>query len=101
MSRPRLSLSGLMALVLVLAIGVAALRDASETWAGVVLLLTLGLLGVSVFGVIYRREARRAWWLGFAQFRWLRGLTLVSGVSQGYDRSDSIPSYRALTVHLG
>ena len=78
MSRPRISLAGLMGTILVLAIGVAALRDASETWAGVMLLLTLGLLGVSILGVIYRRDARRAWWVGFALFGWgYAGLTLA------------------------
>jgi ABC-type antimicrobial peptide transport system permease subunit len=69
MSR-RISLAGLMALIFVFAIGVAALRDASETWTGIVLLLTLGLLCVSVFGVIYRSGGRRAWWLGFGLFGW-------------------------------
>ena len=34
------------------------------------LLLTLGLLAVAVLGVVYRREERRAWWLGFALFGW-------------------------------
>jgi hypothetical protein len=70
MNRPRISLAGLMVLVVVLGFGFAALRDASETWAGIVLLLTLGLLGVSILGVVYRREARRAWWVGFALFGW-------------------------------
>jgi hypothetical protein len=70
MSRPRLSLSGLMVLIFVVGVGIAALRDASETWAGIVLLLTLGLLAVSILGVVYRREARRAWWVGFALFGW-------------------------------
>jgi hypothetical protein len=66
MSRPRMSLAGLMVLVL----GIAALRDASETWAGIVHLLTLGLLGVSILGVVYRSGGRRAWWLGFGLFGW-------------------------------
>src|SRR4051794_21863807 len=70
MSRLRMSLAGLMVLVLVLGIGIAALRDASETWAGIVLLLTLGLLVVSILGVIYRNGGRRAWWLGFGIFGW-------------------------------
>src|SRR5947209_4142181 len=70
MSRPRISLARLMALVVVFAVGVAALRDASETWAGIVLLATLGFLAASILGVVYRSGGRRAWWLGFALFGW-------------------------------
>ena len=70
MLRPRVSLSGLIGCVLVCGLGLAALRNASPTWAGSILLLTLGLLAVAVLGVIYCREERRAWWLGFALFGW-------------------------------
>jgi hypothetical protein len=63
-----MSLAGLMALVSFVAIGVAAPRHSTETWAGVMLLAVLGLLAASVLGVVYRRDGRRAWWLGFALF---------------------------------
>jgi hypothetical protein len=63
-------LSGLIVGVLACGFGLAALRNASPTWAGTMLLLTLGLLAVAVLGVIYRRDERRAWWLGFALFGW-------------------------------
>ena len=48
----------------------AALRSASETWAGVTLLATCGVLGLAVIGVVYRDVTERAWWLGFALFGW-------------------------------
>ena len=70
MIRPRVSLSGLIVGVLACGLGLAALRNASPTWAGSILLLTLGLLAVAVIGVVHRREERRAWWLGFALFGW-------------------------------
>jgi hypothetical protein len=70
MRRPRVSLAGLMGFILVCGLGIAALRDASETWAGVMLLATLGLLAAAVLGVVYRRGGRRARWLGFALFGW-------------------------------
>src|SRR3954449_13470858 len=87
MSR-RISLAGLMALIFVFAIGVAALRDASETWTGIVLLMTLGLLGVSVFGVIYRSGGRRAWWLGFGLFGW--GYVALS--SSPWSKPEKLPT---------
>src|SRR5438270_8186539 len=68
MSRPRFSIAGLMFVVLLIAVGVAALRSASQLWAGMIFTLTLALLGVAVIGVIYRRGARRAFWLGATLF---------------------------------
>ncbi len=70
MRKFRFSIGGLMAVVSVLAIGFAALKNANETWAGAMFLLTCGVMGLAVVGVICRREAERAWWLGFALFGW-------------------------------
>src|SRR4051812_40102573 len=64
------SISGLMTAVLICGVGIAAMRDASDLWAGVLLLLTLFLLGVSLLGVLHRRDAKRAFWQGFALFGW-------------------------------
>jgi hypothetical protein len=64
----RFSIAGLMGAVVVAAIGLAALRDPSETWAGIILLLTTGALALAVVGVFCSADAQRAWWLGFALF---------------------------------
>lgn len=66
--RFRVPIAGLMVSVVAFAIGLAALRFASEVWAGFVGLLALGLLALAVLGVVYRRGRRRASWLGFALF---------------------------------
>src|SRR3954449_13576132 len=66
----RFSIAALMLAVLVCGVAVAALKNASDAWAGALLLLTLLLLASAVFGVVYRREGRRAFWLGFAAFGW-------------------------------
>lgn len=66
----RVSIAALMLVVLVCAVAVAALRQASDAWAGGLLMLTLAVLGSAVFGAVYRREGRRAFWLGFAAFGW-------------------------------
>lgn len=76
-SRVRMSTSELMLLVTLLAIGLTALRQRSETWAGILLLATVGMLCISVLGVLYRNGAQRAWWVGFCLFGW-GYLTLIS-----------------------
>jgi hypothetical protein len=68
MRRPRVSIAALMIVVLVVAVGTAALKVADEVWAGAMLTLTVGLLGVAVLGALFRRESRRAFCVGFALF---------------------------------
>jgi hypothetical protein len=57
-------------LVVVTAIGLAALRANSPLWAGVVLLLTCGVLALAAIATITQRGSERAWWLGVATFGW-------------------------------
>jgi hypothetical protein len=66
----RFPIAGLMAVVLFVALGLAALRNGSQTWAGATFLLTCGVLCLAVVGVVCGGEAARAWWLGFALFGW-------------------------------
>jgi hypothetical protein len=70
MRPPRFTIAGLMGLVVVVAVGVAALRFASDLWAGVLLMLTLGTLGAAVLAFHERAGVKRAWWRGFALFGW-------------------------------
>jgi hypothetical protein len=74
----RYSVSGAMGVIFFIAVGLAALRNANELWVGTLSLLTLGLVGVAVLGMIHGRGARRAWWLGFFLFT-VGYLTLVFG----------------------
>jgi hypothetical protein len=67
---PRTSIAGLLALMIPIAVGLAALTDPSPFWSGAVLVLTLTMLFSSIVGAIYRRGGRRASWLGFAVFGW-------------------------------
>jgi hypothetical protein len=57
-----------MGIVLVASLGLAALHEASEMMAGVMLLLTHGILALALVGSICRRGASRAWWIGFLVF---------------------------------
>jgi len=68
--RLRFSIAGLMGVILFAALGLAALRNPTETWDGVIFLLTCGVLTLAVVGVACRSGAERAWWLGFALFGW-------------------------------
>lgn len=70
MRMPRISIAGLMGVVLVIALGLAALRHPSPIRAGVAFLVTRGALTLAVVGAICRVGKERAWWLGFALFGW-------------------------------
>jgi hypothetical protein len=64
----RLSIRTLMAFVLVSAVGLAALRNASDLRAGMMMLVALAAVGVAVLGAIFLRSPQRVWWTGFAIF---------------------------------
>ena len=66
----RFSIAALMAAVLIVALGLAAMRNSSATWAGVTFLVTCAVLCLAVVGIVCDGDARRAWWLGFALFGW-------------------------------
>ena len=64
----RISIRTLMAFVVVSAVGLAALRAASDLWAGLLLLVALAAVGVAILGAAFMGGAERAWWAGFALF---------------------------------
>jgi hypothetical protein len=70
MRRPRCSIAGLLTTTLVLAVTIAALREATDLWDSGVFTLTLGLLLASVLLAAHRTGQGRAYWLGFATFGW-------------------------------
>jgi hypothetical protein len=67
----RFSILWLMALVLLVAVGFAALGNPTELWASAIFTLTVGLLCYSVVGAMFLRGRRRAYWGGFATFGWV------------------------------
>ena len=64
----RISIRASMAVVVFAAVGLAALRNASELWAGAMVLVALTAVGGAVLGAINLRGIERAWWQGFALF---------------------------------
>jgi hypothetical protein len=68
--RLRTSIRGIMAIVLLFAVGVAALREADDVWASLSFSLTLLVLGVVALGAAFRRGRSRAFYAGTAAFGW-------------------------------
>ncbi len=66
----RFSIGWMMSVVLVLALGFAALRNPTEIWAGLLPLVTQGMICLAIVGAVCRTGDERAWWLGFAAFGW-------------------------------
>ena len=58
----------LMALVLIAAAGMVALRNANAMWAGMIFLAAAAGVGVAVMGALILRGRERCWWAGFAFF---------------------------------
>src|SRR5437764_15325384 len=59
-----------MGIVVVAAVGAAALRMASDLWADALFSLDLLLFGAAALASALRRGRSRAAWLGFAAFGW-------------------------------
>ena len=116
MKRPRFTIRSLLASVVFLAVGLAALRGASAAWDSSVLGLTLVVLLASVLLAVHRTGAARAYWLGFALFGWtylvlaeIPGIgvrlpttrTLIYVDSLISNRSDSVTFYTPYSTFSG
>jgi hypothetical protein len=70
MRLPRISIKTLMAFVVLVAVGLAALARPNEGWAVVLSTSAFTALLTSLLGIIFRRGPERAGWVGFAIFGW-------------------------------
>src|SRR5262249_32383629 len=68
--KARTTILGLMAFVLLVAIGFAALREATGWWASGAFSATLLVLALAAAYAVHRRGPRRAFWSAFAAFGW-------------------------------
>ncbi len=81
MRRIRFNIASLLIVVLLVAVGFAALREANESWESGLFSLTLGVLLISILLAVHRKEPLRAYWVGFAVFGWTYlGLSLVPSI---------------------
>ena len=62
------SIRTLMAVIVVSAVGLAALMNANELWAEVMLVAAFFAVGVAVLGAVTLRGREQVWWLGSALF---------------------------------
>lgn len=67
---PTFSLKWLLAAVAFVALACVALLHASPLWGACAYAVALLLMLAAPVCVFYRREARRAFWVGFAVFGW-------------------------------
>ena len=81
MRRIRFNIASLLVVVLLLAVGFAALRESNDLWESGVFTLTLGVLLISILLAVHRTESRRAFWMGFALFgSGYVGLSLIPSI---------------------
>lgn len=62
----RFHLGSLVILVLLVGVGLAALRESNDIWDSSVFSITLAVQLISILLAIHRTDKRRAFWLGFA-----------------------------------
>jgi hypothetical protein len=81
MRKLRFNIANLLAVIFILGVGFAALRESSDLWESGVFTLTLAALLISILLAVHHLGSRRAFWLGFALFGWIYlGLSLVSSI---------------------
>jgi len=66
----RFSIRMLMAVIVVSAVGLAAIRNCSAVWAGAMFSITYFTLICSILGIVFGRKMRRVYWSGFAVLGW-------------------------------
>jgi hypothetical protein len=71
MKRFRIGIAGLMAMILLLAATLGALRQGLALLASVTFATTALLLGAAILGAVAREGVSRMRWLGFAVFGWI------------------------------
>ena len=102
----RFSIRQLLLGTALVAVACVAMRSASPLWVAGLLGLTLLMLTAALPLAIFRQEADRAWWSGFALFGWMYLLLLAYSWSLDPNTSQSNPlrPYSLVTSrfsHLG
>ena len=70
MKRPRFTLAEIALFVVVIAIGLAAIRSGSDAWTGAIVSVTYFALFSALLGIVFGRKSRRVYWVGFAVLGW-------------------------------
>lgn len=99
MNRLRLTIANLMAVVLYVGLGFAALRNADEFWASATFTLAILAVSAAVVGAVARKGQARLTWMGFAVFGWASLLIWLS-TSQTIDNMVNGPPVPVMTWGL-
>ena len=83
MPRFRFSIAGLMAVMIPLSIGFAALRSANQVWVNIVFNLVVAVLLVATYKAKCAQGIEGAWWSGFAAFGWAHLVLGLVGMPWG------------------
>jgi hypothetical protein len=71
MTRLRFSIGALMGAIVLLGLGLAALRYPNKLWASFYFSITAAVLVFAALGAVFRRGLPRAFWTGFSICGWL------------------------------
>lgn len=83
MGRYRVSIAGLMAVMIPVALGLVALREASQLWVDIVFNLVVASLLLATYKAIGSRGTAAARWAGFASFGWAHLVLGLIGMPWG------------------
>ena len=70
MGRLRFSMGSLIGVVVLIAVGLGALKSPDSWWAGLVTVAMVGVLLFAILGIAYGQGDVRRFWTGFAVFGW-------------------------------
>ena len=80
----RFSIRAIMTIIVISAVGLAALRNANDWWSGTMLLLSLAATGTGVLGTLFLRGRDRGVVVGLRSvFRHVPGLDIRAGIQDG------------------
>lgn len=70
MRKQQISIAGLMVFIVLVAAGIAALKNQTEPVASATFTVTMVMLLLALVGVGFRRGNKQLFWAGFATFGW-------------------------------
>jgi hypothetical protein len=83
MRRFHVSLAGLMAIMIPIALGLAALQAATQLWVNIIFNLVVAALLTATYKAKRHKGAVGAWWAGFAAFGWAHLVLGLIGMPWG------------------
>jgi hypothetical protein len=83
MRRVHFSIAGLMAVMVPIALGLAALHEATQVWVNIVFKLVVAALLTATYQAKRHKGFAGVWWAGFASFGWAHLVLGLIGMPWG------------------